>query len=41
MLLGAVSSAVRVTLTALAVYLQYDLLIDARIAALFPALKGL
>jgi len=45
--LGAVSSAARVaqqvlvTLTALAVYLQYDVLIYARIAALFPALKGL
>jgi cytochrome c biogenesis protein CcdA len=32
---------VLVMLTALAIYLQYDVLIYARIAALFPALKGL
>jgi hypothetical protein len=42
MLLGAVSSPARVAQQVLlAVYLQYDLLIYARIAALFPALKGL
>ena len=47
MLPGAGSSAARaaqqvlVTLIVLAVYLQYDVLIYARIAALFPALKGL
>jgi hypothetical protein len=32
---------VLVMLTALAIYLQYDVLIYARFAALFPALKGL
>jgi hypothetical protein len=32
---------VLVMLTALAIYLQYDVLVYARIAALFPSLKGL
>jgi cytochrome c-type biogenesis protein len=32
---------VLVMLTALAIYLQYDILVYARIAALFPTLKGL
>jgi cytochrome c biogenesis protein CcdA len=32
---------VLVMLTALAIYLQYDVLVYARIAAIFPSLKGL
>jgi cytochrome c biogenesis protein CcdA len=32
---------VLVMLTALAIYLQYDVLVYARVAALFPSLKGL
>lgn len=32
---------VLVMLTALAIYLQYDVLLYARLAGLFPSLKGL
>jgi hypothetical protein len=39
--LALLAGLLTIALTALAIYLQYDVLAYARIAALFPSLQGL